>query len=440
MSHVIDTTAIGYQLKKVYGDKITDLFARHTMTYNLFNKSNRKASYKPGGEGYYFAARQGDIESVGARGQGHKLPHPGDPAGVQFVVSPKLIYGVLKLAGLAVEAGKSNVMAFANVQGDAISNVYKSLVNDLNRQCHGNGTGLLGTLTGTLTIASTTGTGYTVALANDRGVRYFKKGMCVDFYESAALATGSSAAVVTAINPNTQVITVSANGNYSYKSYHPTGTITAATDTLASGTYVVRYGARASTHSAATTYEMMGLLGLYDDGTALSSFQGQTISSYPEFKANRLTNSSVNRELSIDLMLAGMDMTAARSGEMVDIIRMGLGQRRKYFGLLANDVRYAPGKFLGGYETLDFAQNGRVQIIVDPHTQPNRIFMEPRDTIKKYELTPIGWGGMDNQKMHWREGYDEAYMFLRVYTNLGVEQRNALTVIEDLTEPSSMPF
>jgi len=126
--------------------------------------------------------------------------------------------------------------------------------------------------------------------------------------------------------------------------------------------------------------------------------------------------------------------------EGIDMIRMGLGQRRKYFALLSPDIRFQPAVLKGGYETLSFSQNAAVEIIVDPVTQPNRLYFEPRSAIKKYELKPIGWGGFDANKMHWREDYDQATMFLSTYTNLGVENRPGLTLLDDLVEPSNSPF
>jgi hypothetical protein len=204
---------------------------------------------------------------------------------------------------------------------------------------------------------------------------------------------------------------------------------------------MVRYGARdASFATSDTPVEMVGLLGHYDDGTLLATHEGITVATHPEFKANILSNSSVNRELSIDLMLAAMDYTAAQSGMQANTIRMGLGQRRKYFGLLEGDVRFAPAKIHGGYEQLDFSQNAAVKIIVDPVSQANRLFFEVDGAIKKYELTPIGWGGFDPNKMHWRADYDQSTMFLRTYTNLGVENRVCLTLLSDLTEPANNPF
>jgi hypothetical protein len=443
----VDTSSIAYQLKRVYGDKITDLFARQTMTYNQFDQTNRKSSYRPGGVGYYFAARSADAEGIGARAENAYLPEPLPGAGYQGVISPKLIYGALRLSGLAMESGKSNVESFANVQGDAIANLYKSIVVDLNRQCWGDGTGLLGTLSTTSDTLSTSTT-WTCTFNNDRGVRYMRKGMIVDFYQSTAIDQSACASRISSVNPilgtcEMEAVAAAGAGGSAYQAYHPISaarTYTIVASTVADGSYMVRYGARLAAHAATTTYEMTGLDGLYDDYTVLTTFEGLTSSTGPEFIANMMDNSSVNRELSIDLMLQAMDMTFARCGRTPDLMRMGLGQRRKYFALLSPDVRYAPGDFLGGYERLRFAQNTQVSMIIDPVAQPNKIYFEPSGTIKKYELTPLGWGGFEPNKMHWRQDYDQASMFLRIYTNLGVEERNALTVLEDLTEPTGSPY
>jgi hypothetical protein len=440
----IDTTAIAYQLKRIYGDQITDLFARQMMTYNMFMKSGRKAQYKPGGAGFYFALRQADNEAVGGRAENAYLPEPLPGDGVQGVITPKLIYGALRLSGLAIEAGKGDLMAFADVQGDAISNLYKSLVVDLNRQCWGDGTGLLATLSTTSDTLSTSTT-WTITCSNDRGIRYLRKGMIVDFYQSTAIDQSAVAQRIASINPTAKTAEMEKSptgaGGGTYQAYHPLAaarSYTIAASTVASGSYVVRYGARAAAHVTTTRYELDGLNAMFDDGTVLSSFEGVTISADPEFKANILSNSSVNRELSIDLMLAAVDLSMTRSGVAPDCILTGLGQRRKYFALLAPDIRYASANFVGGYETLKFSQNGQIDMVFDPHAQPNRMYFFPKEAIKKYELTPIGWGGLDGQKMHWRQDYDQATMFLRTYANLGVEQRNALTLLDDLTEPTSL--
>jgi len=439
----LDTSTLAYQFKQTYGKKITDLFARHTMTYNQFDKSDRKAQIRPGGTGYYFSTRQGDVEGVGGRAENAMLPEPLAGDGVQGIITPRLIYAVIRMSGLAIEAGKGDIHAFVDAQSDATMNAYKSLVNDLNRQCHSDGYGLLGTISAAATPA--TAATWTAAFANDRGVRYMKKGMICDFYNGTAIDQSASSVRISSINPVTQVVTFEKAAD-AYRAYHPivaarTTPYDNAAASIATGSFLVRYGARLAVHATTNAfYEIMGLDGMFDNGNLLAQFEGITVASDPEFKANILDNSSVNRELSVDLMLASMDMSAARSHSAVDLIRMGLGQRRKYFGLLSPDVRFAPQVLKGGYETLAFSQNAAVEILVDPVTQPNVIYFEPKKCIKKYELTKIGWGGFDANKMHWRQDYDQTTMFLRTYTNLGVEERQALTKLDDLIEPASAPW
>lgn len=443
-SFTMDSTAVAYQLKRVYGDMITTLFARHTQTYNQFEKSNKAASVRPAGAGYYFAIRQSDSGNVGNRGEGEYLPEPIQGKAYQGVITPKLAYATLRMSGLAMEAGKGNVAAFVDVQGDAVMSVYKNLIVDLNRQCHGDGFGKLAVLSA----AGTTSTSavWVLTCDNDLGVRYAKRGMIVDMYTGATPIQVACSQKIQSVNPNSKTITMEVGAN-TWRTYHPDSTMAAYaaanSSAVDSAAVIVRQGAREVAFATTDTpIEMVGLLGQYDDGTLLATHEGIVVSSYPEFKANMLTNSSVNREISIDLMLAAMDMTNARSSETCNLIRMGLGQRRKYFGLLEGDIRFAPGQLRGGYEQLDFSQNGAVKMVVDPMTQPNKMFFEVDGVIKKYELKPVGWGGFDPNKMHWRPRYDEADMYLSVYADLGVEQRNALTLLDDLTEPdnATMPF
>ncbi len=444
----LDTTALAYQFKRTYGDMITDIFPRQIMTYNLFQTSARKAKFRTGGAGFYFSARQADVEGVGGRAENAYLPEPLSGDGVQGVITPKLNYAVVRLSGLAMEAGKADLDSFVDAQTDATQNAYNSLVSDLNRQCHGDGYGLLATLSTTSDTLSTSAT-WTITCNNDRGVRYLKKGMVVDFYNSTAIDQGAVASRISSIDPinktaEMEAVSAAGAGGSAYQAYHPLSaarTYTIAAETIASGSFVVRYGARLAAHATSNAnYELAGLEAAYDDGTNLATYEGITIANDPEFKANIMSNSGVPRDLSIDLMLAAVDMTAARSQNTVGLIRMGIGQRRKYYGLMAPDIRYSAGQLMGGYEKLSFSQNGAISMVVDPVTQPNTIYFEPMDALKRYVLADIGWGGFDPNKMHWREDYDQATMFLRIYSNLGTEERNALTKLADLREPSNMPF
>ncbi len=438
-----DSTGLAATFKRVYGNKITELYTHHDMTWNQFKKSSRKAEFRPGGEGYYFSTRQSDLQDIGGRAEGAFLPEAFPNDGVQGFIKPKSIYGSMNMSGLAIETGKGNMAAFVESLGDQTMLLFKSMTSDMNRQCWGDGYGLIGTSSAAATPA--TGTTYTVTFANDRGVRYFKKGMICDVYNSTAIDVTVPSPRVLSINPATQVVTFEANAASSlYDTYHPISaarSYTGTNATISAGSFWVRQGARLASHATSdASFELTGLNGMYDDGDLIATFEGIVVANDPEWKANIMDNGQVNRELSIDLMLAAIDMTAARSSVSADIIRLGLGLRRKYFGLLAPDIRFAPAVLKGGYEHLDFSQNSVVKMVVDPMTQPNRMYFEPNGCIKRYELTPIGWGGFDPNRMHWKANYDVADLYLRTYCNLGVEGRNELTLLDDLTEPSSAPW
>ncbi len=427
-------------LKNVYGEGLTNQFNDEKITYNQFPKSDRK----PAGNGYIFGIRYARAQGTGGRAESARLPDPLTGVKDQGKINARYIYGSIRITGPAIEAAKGNTAAFVDGLADEIDDIYQSIVVDLNRQCHWDGFGQLGRLSvgatypGNATWAGT--------FDNDLGVMYFQEGQMVDFYASAGATlagdttvTCAAASRVLSINPATKVV-IFETPSATYLNGHPyaSGATNTNAFSVENGAMAIKMGARdLAWTSGDTPVEFTGLTGLYDDGTLLSSFENITVATYPKWKANIISNSGVNRELTIDLMINACDLTRIRTGLKVDKIRMGLGQRRKYANLLLPDVRFAPTVLKGGYETLTFSGgDGSIEIIVDPMTQPNMIFFEPDGVIKKYELSPLSWGNLDGSQLHQRANYDEWEAFLRIYGNLGVEQRNCLTLLKDLSEPS----
>lgn len=436
MTAYADLTNLTDILKNVYGEGITNQFQDEKVTYNQFGKSDRK----PGGKGYVFGIRYARTQSVGGRAESVPLPDPFTGTKDQGTINPRYLYGSIRLTGPMIEAAKANTMAFVDGLADEMDDIYQSIIVDLNRQCHGDGFGLIATISAALTTA--TAATWAATCDNDTGIMYVQEGMVLDLYNSTTLATTACAHRVSAVFPATKVIHFESDTTgLTYKANHPISSVRATANvatTVTAGYLLVKMGARLATHVATNTqYEICGLDGQFDDGTLLATFENIVVATYPKWSANLISNSSVNRELSIDLMLNACDLTRERSGKSVKIIRTGLGQRRKYANLLLPDVRYAPTKLQGGYEMLTFSGgDGSVEILVDPLTQKNKLFFDPGDVIKKYELTPLGWGNLDGDQMHRRAGYDEWDLFLRLYTQLGVENRNSLTVLKDLVEPT----
>lgn len=431
-----DLQAIQDTLKNVYGAGLMAQFADERTTYNQFPKSSRK----PRGLGYFFGLRYARAQGVGARRESEPLPDPLAGKYDQGKIVPKYIYGVLRLTGPAIEAAKGDIAAFVDGLSDAVDDIYQSLINDLNRQSCGDGFGLLATLSAASDAVTTSGSStWTITCNNNLGVSRLVPGMVVDFYDGNNIDQSSVASRVATVDYQNKTAEMEPNDG-TYKANHPivaARSYTITTDAVPSGAYVVRIGAREATHATANTpVEMTGLEGIFDDGTLLSVFENITVADYPQWKANVIGNSGVDRELTMNLMLQALDLTRTRSGKRVSIMRMGLGQRRKYANLLIPDVRFAPTELKGGYEVLSFAGgDGTIKMVIDPDLPPGKIFFEPDGVIQKYEMTELGWGNLD-QQIHQRQGFDEWDQFLRIYTNLGCEQRNCLTVLKDLTEPT----
>ena len=266
--------------------------------------------------------------------------------------------------------------------------------------------------------------------------------MLIDFFIAAGTSpvTTCCGQRIKAINPATKTVTFYASAQ-TWLTNHPDPTIAGYTNDqtqVAAAVIAIKMGARAAAWTTASTpNEITGLSGIFDDGTLLSTFEGITISTNPKWAAQIMSNSGTARELEIDLLINACDLVRLRSGKIANQMLMNLGQRRKYANLLIPEVRYQPTKLKGGYETLTFSGgDGSVEIMVDPLAMPGEIKVYPTGTVEKYEMTALGWGNLDGNQMLRRSGYDEWDLFLRLYTNLGCEQRNCLVKISDLVEPT----
>ena len=430
----VDLAAIDDTLKFVYGNMIENQFVDETTTYNLFSKSSRS----PKGLGYEFGIRYARGQGVGGVAESGRLPDPLVGKFDKGRITPAYIYGSIRLTGPSIYAAKGDIAAFVDSLADAVQDIYQSIIVDLNRMACGDSHGKLATLTATSDTLSTSGE-WTGTFNDKLGVARCIPGMIVDFDEAGTVDVSSAGSRIASIDPVTNIITFEKNDG-TYNANHPLGSAYQGNQgaaTIVSGAVMVRIGARAATWTIASTpVEMMGLEGIYDDDSLLATFENIDSGDFPEWQGNKLGNSAVDRELTLNLMLQCLDLTRTKSGKKVNIIRMGLGQRRKYANLLIPDIRFAPTKLEGGYEVLSFqGGDGSVKMVIDPAVAPGKIFFEPDKAIQKYEMAPLGWGNID-PGMHQRAGYDEYDRFVRIFTQLGTEQRNCLTLLTDLVEPS----
>lgn len=422
-------------LQYEYGEGLKNQFDDSEITYNEFPKSARK----PKGLGYVFGLRYSRAGSTGGRAESGKLPDPMTGKKDQGKVLPAYIYGTIRITGPAIEAAKGDSASFVDSLADEMEDILQAVKNEANRMSQCDGFGKVGVCSASF--APSTSATYAVTFDNDLGITYMMEGMLIDWFDStgATAKTTCCGQRILHITPSTKVVVFEASAQ-TWLTNHPDSTIAAYTNdttAVAVSSIAVKMGTRKASHASSDTpTDIMGLDGLFDDGTLLSTFENITVATNPKWAANLMTGDGVNRELEINLMLNACDLTRIRSGAKVTDIICGLGQRRKYANLLLPHVQYAPEQLKGGYSRLTFsAGDGSVTITVDPLSQPNQMYFYPKGAIEKFELTPLGWGNLDGSQMHRRSGYDEWDLFLRLYTNLGCEQRNCLTKITELIEP-----
>ena len=112
---------------------------------------------------------------------------------------------------------------------------------------------------------------------------------------------------------------------------------------------------------------------------------------------------------------------------------MNLGQRRKYFDLVAPDKRYMTGTIDGGYERLDY--NGNV-LTVDIDHPLGEITMARKEVIRKYELRKFGMLDFDGLTIRMVGNTDVYRGYIGMYANLATKHPSCTLRLIDLQEPT----
>jgi hypothetical protein len=271
------------------------------------------------------------------------------------------------------------------------------LAKDQNRQVYGTNLGTLATVT-----ADGAGT-FTVGNA-----RLIDVGMQIDVMTAATSTVRYSNRQVTAVNTTTNVV--------SYDT-------TPGEMTTVAGDIIVRTGNY--------NREITGLAAIV---TATGSLFGVDPATEPTWSATVDANGGTPRPLSEGLMITLTDTVRTKGGK-TSLILTGLGVRRAYFNLLSQQRRYpSTTTFEGGFTGLAFNNGREIPVIEDPDAPPNTMYFLDEDKFKIYRDHDWEWMNRDGSIWKWVVGYDAYEAILNSYWELGVTQRNAQAVLQDITE------
>lgn len=401
-------TSVAGLLKQVYDDYVETQQNLHAHAMDEIAKSLQK--YSPAGQGYYGAINDYGNETVGAINEEETFRTIDSEHYLQWKVIPKVNVAPIQFSGLVSKAAEGGEESFAKAVVDALDRARLRLLKDENRQFYGYGFGVLSSPAQTVATAATS---FTVSSA-----QYFRANQMVDVYTSTGGASQVTAMRITDVDKVNNVLIVS-------------GSVGAS---IGSTAVIVKQNILVS--APADGKEMMGLRGIIDDSTDLSTFQGISLSSTANliWKGRRINASSAN--LTSDLLQRLVDDVRVLGGEEVDTILMHPLQRRKYLDIVVPQKRYADGSMDSGFKKLEF--NG-IELWLDEDCQNDTVYAIKKSMIRKFELAPISMAAYDGSDVFLRlTNSDQFQAYWRHYANFGTSKRSAHGKIVSLAVPTGV--
>lgn len=399
-------TSVAGGLKRVYDSYIESAQNLKSRSIDEIGKSLKK--YSPEGEGYFGAINDYGNESGGAINEEEVFRTIDSEDYQQWKVTPKVIVWPIQFGGLTAAAATGDEASFANLVVDALDRARDRLMSDENRQFFGLGTGILGAPAQAVTAA---GTLFTVLSS-----QYFRKNQVVDIYSGTTLTV--TAYRITYVDRVNNIIAFQTSIGVS----------------IDSTTQIVKQNIRVSAPSDGK--EMMGLRGIVDDSTDLTTFQNLNASNIYEWRSRRIDAGAAN--LTSDLLQRLLDDVAILDpdGQEPDMLIMHRRQRRKYLDLVVPQKRYMDGEMDTGFKKLTF--NG-TDLFLDKDCQTDTIYALRKEKVRKFELEPLGMGRHEGSDTFLRLVNQDVFQaYWRHYCNFGTSSRLSHGKLTNLAVPTGI--
>lgn len=398
------TTSISGLLKQVYDNYVERMQNLKHRAIDEIAKSTKK--YNAGGQGFYGDINDYGNESGGALNETEAFRTIDNENYTQYKVSPKIVSWPIEFSGLSASVADSDEESFANSIVDALDRAKERLLSDENRQFYGLGNGLLANPAGNVSSAATSFSVNTT--------QYLRRNMVIDIFNGATKTIDSKR--ITRVDRFNNAI------------YFATSLSAALITTDA----VVKENIRDS--AATDGKEMMGLRGIVDDATDLTTFQNIDTSANDEWKAVRINASSGN--LTSDLLQRLIDDVAILGGDEPDTLITHPKQRRKYLDLVVPQKRYADGNMDTGFTKVSF--NGK-ELWLDKDCQTDVVYGVTKASLRKFEVKSLQMGRHDGSDVFLRSyGSDVFQAYWIHYCNFGTGKRNSNGKIVSLATPSGL--
>lgn len=355
------------------------------------------------------ALHTGRSSGIGSRAELDNLPATGNQAYKKAVYDLKYHYAVIQVSGQALQKTKSNVGAFLRAYESELSGIKNDVAIDFARQIYGDGTGVIGTTSGS-------GAGATVITltSNEPIVKGFLyPGMVIDIGTVANPTASAAAVTIQDVSDSASTITLTANATWANADK-----ISRAGNNAASSTKEMDAGLQALVNTS------NGVIGGLDSST-LSIWQNQADTSGG---AIALTNLMQN--------FNKVSNKGVKANQLVTLTTPGLARRLFETSDFKANVRFVNSENLGaGFEQLSFSAGaGKLTLTTDRLAPFGKVFMVPTENFRMF--TPGEWDFLakDGQAVKWVQNKDAFQSILYRYANMGTNRRNNSLVYSGLTD------
>lgn len=324
MSNGQDTTTTGFDaaLKEVYLPGIREQLNRKVRLLNDFTKADIEQLEWEGREAVV-ALHKGRNSGVVATTEGGLIPQAGKQQYANLKIPMRFITGRIQLTAQVIKASRSNKGSFARAMDAEQSGLVEDIARQRNRMLAGAGRGIL-------TLANGAQTSATINVKNAGGVsnsanptRYIPSTLLP---ATIAVYIGSA---VGATQRFVDTVTAVTSSSITFASSH----------TVADGDAITLAVADATAPVGSLDLEPVGLLGIVDQTTYLTSIMGLDRSNAANAFFLSTIMSSVGN-LNPDVISRGIDNTEETSGEVIDTLYCHHSVKREVRKLHEGDRRY----------------------------------------------------------------------------------------------------
>lgn len=416
-----DVTAI---LKEVYGSSPADQLNNEVRELTHFEKSD---SAEWSGEVFVESLHTGRNYSTKAAAESGQLPDAGKQSYDELRIPDRYVYGTIEVTGPLMSEVKGRG-AFVNALDREVNGLVRDMKVECNRMIWGDGRGVLA-LVNDPAAATMTGGSTTVPVDSPMGIagstngaRFLRAGMVIGAHPAApANNTPNAVRTISSIAADGSSVVISASADET--EFVDNGVITKGVS-------------RSGTLEGSWNLEPMGILGLVDDGTFVTTIHGLSRTTQPIFKSNVFTSVGDLGEIifwrALDTCdeISGAEPTWFATHHSVhrEYIKISLGDKR-YSGedLKRPDVGIVGG---GKKHELTFSNTPIEKSRYAPY---GKFYGIDESALKKYVNVEGKWIDEDGAILHRGAGNTDSFKATyRKFGNYGILQANSSFVLDGI--------